>query len=399
MAAPTFSNLKATAYSTGPTSSYVDIEWAAGSTAVTSSIKYQVVGSGSWSAPQINSTLASGQHSERINGLLPGTRYTFEIIVTNSGGATALAMVSSTTPVWVFQVPFITNVQVTYLTYLGALRTVFTWDTDIPANLLFQLNAGPIIRQDIYTLTHSVTDDTIALGDSFSFELGGLSIYNINASNESIRYYHQAPSTLPTAGRPKIYSIAAQLNFSSPTPGKQSVKIEFLTDLACDTSIKIINKITNTEVLNYYTAGYVTDHIVNYEPVDYNTAYRIYVSGNNSNPAYGLPNAGLWVDINTFAPPARAYVRPPTPALPISSNLELVKKIDSYFRFGYGDNSISVSGILDSGYFKYDMQIKDGLFNNIPYNSTYINPHFPALRSGHRLFQRPSLGKQFPSIK
>ena len=25
------------------------------------------------------------------------------------------------------------------------------------------------------------------------------------------------------------------------------------------------------------------------------------------------------------------------------------------------------------------------------------NPHFPALRSGHRLFQRPSPQKQFPS--
>jgi len=27
------------------------------------------------------------------------------------------------------------------------------------------------------------------------------------------------------------------------------------------------------------------------------------------------------------------------------------------------------------------------------------NPFFPALRSGHRLLQRPSPGKQFPSIK
>jgi hypothetical protein len=27
------------------------------------------------------------------------------------------------------------------------------------------------------------------------------------------------------------------------------------------------------------------------------------------------------------------------------------------------------------------------------------NPHFPALRSGHQLLQRPSPGKQFPSIK
>jgi hypothetical protein len=26
-----------------------------------------------------------------------------------------------------------------------------------------------------------------------------------------------------------------------------------------------------------------------------------------------------------------------------------------------------------------------------------INPLFPAIRSGHRLFQRPSPGKQFPS--
>jgi hypothetical protein len=26
-----------------------------------------------------------------------------------------------------------------------------------------------------------------------------------------------------------------------------------------------------------------------------------------------------------------------------------------------------------------------------------INPHFPALRSDHPLFQRPSPGKQFPS--
>ena len=31
-----------------------------------------------------------------------------------------------------------------------------------------------------------------------------------------------------------------------------------------------------------------------------------------------------------------------------------------------------------------------------PHNN---NPHFPALRSGHRLFQRPSPGKQFPSNK
>ncbi|MCX6866562.1 MAG: hypothetical protein NTV46_10175 [Verrucomicrobia bacterium] len=28
-----------------------------------------------------------------------------------------------------------------------------------------------------------------------------------------------------------------------------------------------------------------------------------------------------------------------------------------------------------------------------------INPHFPAYRSGHRLFQRPSPQKQFPSIE
>jgi hypothetical protein len=29
----------------------------------------------------------------------------------------------------------------------------------------------------------------------------------------------------------------------------------------------------------------------------------------------------------------------------------------------------------------------------------FINPHFPAYRSGHRLFQRPSPRKQIPSIK
>ena len=31
-------------------------------------------------------------------------------------------------------------------------------------------------------------------------------------------------------------------------------------------------------------------------------------------------------------------------------------------------------------------------------SSALINPFFPALRSGHRLLQRPSPGKQFPSI-
>jgi hypothetical protein len=28
----------------------------------------------------------------------------------------------------------------------------------------------------------------------------------------------------------------------------------------------------------------------------------------------------------------------------------------------------------------------------------FAHPHFPALRSGHRLWQRPSPGKQFPAI-
>ena len=33
--------------------------------------------------------------------------------------------------------------------------------------------------------------------------------------------------------------------------------------------------------------------------------------------------------------------------------------------------------------------------DSLPHESR--NPHFPTLRSGHRLFQRLSLGKQFPS--
>ena len=31
--------------------------------------------------------------------------------------------------------------------------------------------------------------------------------------------------------------------------------------------------------------------------------------------------------------------------------------------------------------------------------SSHVNPLFPAIRSGHRLFQQPSPGKQFPSNK
>jgi hypothetical protein len=36
--------------------------------------------------------------------------------------------------------------------------------------------------------------------------------------------------------------------------------------------------------------------------------------------------------------------------------------------------------------------------DNFDSDGRFINPLFPRLRSGHRLFQRPSPKKQFPSI-
>ena len=335
-----------------------------------------------------------------------------------------------TAPTTPQQLPVVSDYRTEFgVTYTGDYYVIFKWTCDQPISYTLTLDCMDCGApwSDTDTGSYPVAG-TMQSKRFFPLEIGKIyqSFINIkNSSNLPPLYpflgnsvsdvpeygFIYATSQLNENSRPQVYELTAvPVGYA----GNYGIRVDYRTDIPGTTSITVVEKSTGDVAATYTLAAYDTRHYHYFYNLYPGREYRVYVSSESSfavpcfcqgapivNPTTITPtvtlytyttengivlyrpsptttnmNVGCSVDVTTWSRPSIEYTKPTLPPLPISSNIQMIPRIISYYQ--EGNNYISVSGIIDSGYSKYDMEIRDSLFNSIPYNSTYVD-------SGYRL--------------